>query len=145
MTRVPYSMDTDELMEVTQTTLNKRMNLLAKIQHVFWQRWTQEYLPASREKHNSRGTMENYIKEGYIVLVHEDNRPRAQRNLSKVQSLAYGKDGLIRSSNIKTTRGVTNRPITKLYPLEVCADTSGNAEPETVNTSTDVPSTRTPR
>ena len=33
-----------------------------------------------------------------------------------------GEDGLIRAANIQTSTGRTNRPIIKLYPLEVTAE-----------------------
>ena len=39
--------------------------------------------------------------------------------LAVVQDLVRGKDGLIRSAVIKTDTGITNRPIVKLYPLEI--------------------------
>ena len=36
-----------------------------------------------------------------------------------VESLVTGNDGLVRSPNILTKSGVTNRPVVKLFPLEV--------------------------
>jgi len=41
--------------------------------------------------------------------------------LAVVQELQRGNDGLVRSAIIRTDRGITNRPIIKLYPLEVNA------------------------
>ena len=38
-----------------------------------------------------------------------------------VLELERGNDGLVRSAIIRTDKGVTNRPIGKLYPLEVNA------------------------
>ena len=56
-----------------------------------------------------------------MVLVH-DEKPRSTWKLAVVESLIEGGDGLIRAANIRTSTGHTNRPITKLYPLEVCAN-----------------------
>jgi hypothetical protein len=39
--------------------------------------------------------------------------------LAIVTRLISSKDGLVRSAVIKTKHGMTNRPITKLFPLEV--------------------------
>lgn len=61
----------------------------------------------------------NVIKVGDIVLVHDDIRKRINWPLARVTRLVFGNDGFVRSAEIKTKNGTTNRPITKLYPLEV--------------------------
>ena len=40
-------------------------------------------------------------------------------HLAVVQELKRGNDNLVRSATIRTVNGLTNRPISKLYPLEV--------------------------
>ena len=42
--------------------------------------------------------------------------------LAVVESSTVGNDGLVRSATIRTKNGVTNRPVSKLYPLEVAAN-----------------------
>lgn len=44
--------------------------------------------------------------------------------MAKVEKLQYGNDGLVRSADIRLAKGRTNRPIVKLYPLEVSAETT---------------------
>jgi hypothetical protein len=39
--------------------------------------------------------------------------------MAVIESLIRGKDGLVRAVNLRTSKGKTNRPITKLYPLEL--------------------------
>ena len=39
-----------------------------------------------------------------------------------IEELISGNDGLIRAAKLRTASGRTNRPITRLYPLEVMAD-----------------------
>jgi hypothetical protein len=51
-------------------------------------------------------------------MVH-DNKPRNTWKLEIIEELIRGKYGLVRAANIRTTNGRTNRPITKLYPLEI--------------------------
>ena len=53
-----------------------------------------------------------------------DETPRSTWKLAIVEGLIMGKDGLTRAANIKTSQGMTNRPIAKLIPLEVSTATS---------------------
>ena len=41
-----------------------------------------------------------------------------------IEELIEGKDGLVRAAHIRTAQGRTNRPISKLCPLEVLSDES---------------------
>ena len=79
------------------------------------------------------GNNEQRVRIGDIVLVHDDT-PRIKWKLAVIEGLNKGSDGLVRSANIRTANGKTNRPIARLYPLEVTA-----AEPtkDTVQQSTD--------
>ena len=53
-----------------------------------------------------------------MVLVHDDS-PRMNWRMAVIEELSVGGDGLVRAANIRTNSGKTNRPITKLYPLEI--------------------------
>ena len=54
------------------------------------------------------------------MIIHDDS-PRLKWHLAVVQELQRGNDSLVRSATIRTANGFTNRPISKLYPLEVNA------------------------
>ena len=95
----------------------KRVSLL--IQH-FWQRWRHEYLTSLREFHKCSGINTESAKVGDVVLIHDDN-PRVNWKLALLTSIKRGRDGLVRSVNLCTANGTTNRPITRLHPLEVQA------------------------
>ena len=57
-----------------------------------------------------------------VVLIH-DETPRNQWKLGVIIHLHQGKDGLVRSVTLRTTKGnLISRPIEKLYPLEVLAE-----------------------
>jgi len=60
------------------------------------------------------------VKVGDVVLIHNDN-PRVNWKLALVTSINRGRDGLVRSVNLRTANGTTNRPITRFHPLEVQA------------------------
>ena len=59
---------------------------------------------------------------GDVVVVHDD-APRLKWQLAVVKELQRGHDNAVRSAIIHTANGVTNRPIVKLYPLEVNVET----------------------
>ena len=74
------------------------------------------------------------MKVGDVVLIHDDN-PRVSWKLALVTSINRGRDGLVRSVN-----GTTNRPITRLHPLEVQAKVvQCNPEDETTTVETLTP------
>ena len=55
------------------------------------------------------------------MLIHDD-KPHIDWRLAVIEDLIPGGDGLIRAANVRTSTGKTNRPVTKLYPLEVNAN-----------------------
>jgi len=58
------------------------------------------------------------VKAGDVVLIHDDC-PRINWKMVVIESVVTGNDGRVRSANVHTKNGVTNRPVKKLYPLEV--------------------------
>jgi len=98
--------------------LRKRTKAQALLFKHFWSRWQREYLTALRECHHSTGNNSQTIAVDDIVLIHDDT-PRIHWRLAVVERLSKGADGYIRSADIRTSTGQTNRPIARLYPLEV--------------------------
>ena len=66
------------------------------------------------------------VKQGEIVLVHDDT-PIASWKLAVIEDVVTRHDGHIRAVNIRTNNGRTNRPISKLYLLEITSEI--DAEP----------------
>ena len=70
---------------------------------------------------NRRETGRNLqtISIGDVVQIHDDG-PRIGWKLAVVEDVVRGNDGLVRAAKLRTSTGVTiNRPIVRLYPLEV--------------------------
>lgn len=88
----------------------------------FQSRWIHEYLTSLRKYHHASGHNFQHIKVGDVVSLHDDG-PRVNWRLTVVTRLLVGGDGLTRAAEIRTSTGTTNRPITKLYPLEVNSST----------------------
>ena len=117
--------DISSFEEINDPTYNEKsildtmsLNLSIKLKH-FWNRWRSEYLVSLREKHKCSVGNEQSLKVGQVVIVHEDLIPRIRWNLAVITKLLYSSDGYVRSAKIRTAKGNTDRPITKLYPLEV--------------------------
>jgi len=83
-------------------------------------RWKHENktLPVLREHQRVSDQNQQTIKVGDVVVVHDEG-PRSRWRLARVDSLISGNNGRVRAANIRTDGGMTNRPITKLYPLEI--------------------------
>ena len=58
------------------------------------------------------------IKPGDITQIHKDSK-RLNRRKGVLQDVVRGRDGLVRTTMARTNSGETNRPISKLYTLEV--------------------------
>ncbi len=59
------------------------------------------------------------IKKGDLVLVKEDNIPRLQWLLGLFVDIFPGQESVLRSVNVKTSRGVLNRAVQELHNLQV--------------------------
>ena len=60
------------------------------------------------------------MKLDEVVQIHDDNLPRTNWKIGVIEELSYGNDNLVRSAKLRTPKSVMNRPIVKLYPLEIC-------------------------
>ena len=115
---VPDEQSENDNTDNMHTKVNKYYQRLRELICHFRSRWMHEYLTSLREFHRVTGNNEQSIKVGDIVQVHNDCN-RINWKLAVVQDLVRGKDGLVRSAVIRTDSGITNRPIVKLYPLEI--------------------------
>jgi hypothetical protein len=84
----------------------------------FWKRWTAEYLP--RLQLRSKWLEEKNVKIGDVVLVLDHTLPRAHWPLGRITKTFPGKDGLVRSVELKTaSKDTFVRPVNKITSLEV--------------------------
>ena len=93
--------------------------------NTFWEIWKNEYLTSLREKsslyHKVVKGQTSYIpKPGQIVIIKEDNIPRAVWKLGKIDKVVKGLDGHVRTAQIRLpSNKFVLRAINQLYPLEV--------------------------
>ena len=122
ITYLPHEMvDADEIVDPgygDSRSVRKREKLLALILQDFQKRWRQDYLTSLREFHRTSGTTRQTVKKGDVVIIHDDST-RMTWKMAVVTDLVTGRDGLVRAAALRTANGTANRPITKLYPLEL--------------------------
>ena len=147
ITSLPYRhVEEDELTDPTigdEAQIQKRAKKQSLIIEHFRSRWKHEYLTSLRESHKTSGNNQQKVKTGDIVLIHDD-KPRVDWRLAVIEELIPGGDGLIRAANLRTSTGKTNRPITKLYPLEVNTNVDSTV-PEITNAESDDPTSSNKR
>ena len=126
--------DSSEIEENTNDSLRKRYLYLSRKLDHFWNRWKKEYITDLREQHKLKESTPNKISEGDAVLVHDENAKRGQWKIGVIEKLIVGKDGQVRGASVRMTipgRGklqYLNRPVQKLYPLEITGDRENGKE-----------------
>ena len=119
ITYLPHeTVDEDEFMDPTYSEVCCNAKLLANILQNFQKRWCHEYLTSLREVHKNTGSNQLTVRTGDVVLIHDD-KPRITWKMGVVDGLMTGGDGIVRAVTLRTANGLTNRPVTKLYPLEL--------------------------
>ncbi|KAK3746973.1 hypothetical protein QZH41_002530 [Actinostola sp. cb2023] len=83
----------------------------------YWKRWLREYLPTLQQRQKWHVPRRN-LEIDDLVLVADDNVQRGNWPLGRVMKVIQGRDGRVRSAEIKTKSTVLHCPITKLCLLE---------------------------
>jgi len=103
--------------------LSKRFSYLTQKLSHFWKRWRGEYLADLREMHRLRKRELVEIKSGDIVLISDESRKRGFWKMGIVEETIIGRDGVVRGAKVRVTGTGKpehlNRPLQKLYPLEL--------------------------
>ncbi|XP_050313663.1 uncharacterized protein LOC126748451 [Anthonomus grandis grandis] len=92
-----------------------------QIQQLFWKRWIKEYLNNLQNRPKWLSKKRN-IKVNEVVLLKENNTRPLEWPLARVLEVIPSKDGHVRLTKIKTSKGIYVRNITKLCPLPQLED-----------------------
>ena len=127
--------DLSEEVDSSQKTSRRQKYLRTVLVH-FWKRWQREYLTQLREYHRPRERKGQTVKKGDVVVIQEDNVKRLNWNIGRVKELLKGRDGNTRAVVLRTvSKGgeviLLNRPIQKLYPLELRSESEDQEVPLT--------------
>lgn len=93
-----------------------RWQLLTNMQEHFWRRWSKEYLHClqQRRKWTAQSTP---AQPGDLALIRDDHLPPAKWSLGRITTIHPGSDGHVRVVTLRTLRGLTTRPVTKISIL----------------------------
>ena len=108
-----------------EPTLLQRYAILKQVLSDFWVIWTSEYI---RNLPPCTGTgRQGDLKVGSVVLVHDEmERSRLKWPLGVVIRVFPGRDGVVRTAEVKTRKGVFVRSIQRLHDLEVSSGDPGD-------------------
>ena len=120
--------DDDELIDPTYGEICGNAKVLANILQSFQKRLCHEYLTSLREVHRATGNNSTSVKTGDVLLIHDDTLHTTWK-MEVIEDLITG-DGIVRVVTLRTATGLTNRPVTRLYPLEL----NVTAQPKTEKT-----------
>ena len=87
----------------------------------FWKRWRTGYIPSLRECQKAYHKSNNiFLQVSDILNIFEDKQPRQKCFLGRIIELISSKDSFVRAAKIYIgkTKGVIERPLNKLYPVE---------------------------
>ncbi|XP_073827826.1 uncharacterized protein [Musca autumnalis] len=104
------------LLDVTKPSLLTRWQRISFLKQQFWNMWSRDYLLSLQQRSKWFKEEEN-VKEGQLVVIHEDNTPPQQWLLARVTKPIPGRDGKIRVVELRTKNGSCCRPIHKIAPL----------------------------
>ncbi len=106
-----------EVPKVDSVDLTQRVEYQSQILERFWSIWLNEYLRSLPPYRGPR--VESNLGKGSVVLIRDDDCKRLQWPLGVIQNTIPGRDGLIRTVEVKTARGVFVRPIQRIHLLEL--------------------------
>jgi hypothetical protein len=101
----------------TADTYRRRWRHVQHLADRFWQRWTKQYLPILQLRQKWIQPARNLV-EGDIILITDENLPRKVWPLGRIMKTRVGRDGLVRTVEVKTAQGILVRPVTKICLLE---------------------------
>ncbi|XP_053406421.1 uncharacterized protein LOC128559227 [Mercenaria mercenaria] len=104
---------------LTHGSANKMSRIRSAIIEQFWSKWKHEYLTSLRERHRTSGKEGDTVNIGDVIQIHDEHSPRNKWSLGIIQDVITSGDGRVRAAVVRSSRGSTTRPISKLYPLEV--------------------------
>ena len=116
-------MPEQEAHHIPEKDLRRRARYLRSCKEAVWKRWSREYIRGLREQHrNVAGDQTSHPKEGEVVIIYEETQNRNIWKMGIVSNLIRGRDGVVRGAKVRTGKGVLERPIQHLYPLELSCD-----------------------
>jgi transposase InsO family protein len=108
---------------VEEPSLRKRAKFLKKCKEAMWKRWTREYVRSLRERHRCGvGKRSACPQIGEAVIIEDEDKNRNHWKLGIIGRQLKGRDGVVRGAKVRTAKGVLERAVQQLYPLELSSE-----------------------
>ncbi|GFQ93460.1 putative pao retrotransposon peptidase superfamily [Trichonephila clavata] len=117
-----YPFNFSELLNnsITRESLLKRKYYQTKLLSQFWKKWKDNYLLNIRSfYHFPKPSVERNLRVGDVVILEGNTKSKFLWDLGRIAKVMQGRDGLVRSCVVKTTKGEFKRPVQLIYPLEL--------------------------
>lgn len=96
----------------------RRWHMLQSFSQQIWKRWKTEYLHTLQSRSKWTDNVPT-LKEGDVVVIHDENSRPLTWNLGRITKLFTGKDGVCRVVQVKTKKGYLTRPASKVSRLPI--------------------------
>ncbi|XP_050307738.1 uncharacterized protein LOC126744393 [Anthonomus grandis grandis] len=94
----------------------KRWQLIQQLHQSFWKRWSLEYL--NRLQQRNKWTLPDRCpKVGSLVVIKDNNQPPLNWLIGRLERIYSSPDNVPRVVQIRTTKGLLDRPLIKVCPL----------------------------
>lgn len=101
---------------------------IQKLQQEFWDRFSQEYV-TEQQTRNKWAKSYRSLEVGDLVFIRNETTPPCQWLMGRITQVFPGKDGKVRSCEVKTEKSTYVRPVTQLCLLPI--DSADDDESET--------------
>ena len=96
----------------------RRWKYVQRVVRDVWRRWLKELVPRLNARSKWQ-RQEKSISKGDIVMVHEENAPRACWPIGRVVETFVGRDGVVRVVEVEIKGKIYKRSVHRLVPLDV--------------------------
>lgn len=105
---------------LSETPMNRlsAWQRIQKLQQDHWTRFTKEYV-TEQQRRNKWATPQRSLRVNDLVFIKNELTPPCQWLMGRVVQVFSGKDGLVRSCEVKTQKSTYTRPITQLCLLPI--------------------------
>ena len=112
--KTSYVPDLDQL---EKCDFQKKLRRMAVLRDDLRSRFRKEYLAHLVLRNKKSGSREVHV--GDLVYIGSDDKKRIDWPLARVVKIFPGRDGVVRVARVKTRKGELDRPVQRLYPLEL--------------------------
>ena len=106
-----------------KATIKEKWRQRGQVTRDFWRAWTKLYLPQLQIRGKWRNEKPN-LKVGQLVILQTEMKKRYFWPLAIVQNIRLGRDGKVRTVQLRTKEGVISRGLDHVYPLEIEEETN---------------------